>query len=81
MVYTVSYTTMRLTVALAYQGETAPDLTGVTITVTDTTSSATVAKTDSVYLIPGGHGYKVEVSDDVEGYTAPDATTDTATST
>ena len=80
-VYTVSYTTMHLTVALAYQGETAPDLTGVTIIVTDTTLSATVAKTDSVYLIPSGHGYKVEVSDDVEDYAAPDTTTGTATST
>ena len=79
--YTVSYTTMRLTVALAYQGETAPDLTGVTITVTDTTLSAAVAKTDGVYLIPGGHAYKVEVSNDVEGYAAPDAATGTATST
>lgn len=78
--YTVSYTTMRLTVALAYQGETAPDLTGATVTVTDTTASAAVAKTDGVYLIPGGHAYKVEVSDDVEGYKAPDAVTGTATS-
>lgn len=79
-VITVTYATMKLSVSLAYEGETAPDLTGVTITVTDTTAQATVSKTGSYWLIPGGHAYKVEVSDDVEGYAAPDAATGTATS-
>jgi uncharacterized protein (TIGR02145 family) len=53
----------------------------VTITVTDTTASAVVTPfTASQYKIPSGHGYKVEVSDDVEGYKAPDAVTGTAAS-
>jgi len=77
---TVEYQTMRLSVSLAYEGETAPDLTGVTVTVTDTTANTTIAKTGNYWLIPGGHAYKVEVSDDVEGYAAPDAATGTATS-
>ena len=77
---TAIYSTCKLTVSLTSDtGE--ADLSGVTITVTDTTASAVVSKTGSVYLIPGGHGYKVSVSDDVEGYSAPSDATGTASGT
>ena len=78
--YTAAYTTEIITVSLASDtGE--ADLSGVTITVTDTTASAVVTPfAASQYKIPSGHGYKVEVSDDVEGYKAPDAVTGTAAS-
>ena len=78
--YTAAYTTEIITVALASDtGE--ADLSGVTITVTDTTASAAVSPfATSQYKIPSGHGYSVSVSDDVEGYKAPDAVTGTATS-
>jgi uncharacterized protein (TIGR02145 family) len=78
--YTAAYTTEIITVALASDtGE--ADLSGVTITVTDTTASAVISPfAASQYKIPSGHAYKVEVSDDVEGYAAPDAATGTATS-
>ena len=79
--YTAAYTTEIITVALASDtGE--ADLSGVTITVTDTTASAVVSPfAASQYKIPSGHGYSVAVSDDVEGYKAPDAATGTAAST
>jgi uncharacterized protein (TIGR02145 family) len=80
-VKSATYTTMRLTVALDYEGEEAPDLSHVTTTVTDTTASSAVTPSGGVYLIPGGHDYKVEVSDDVEGYAAPAAVTGTALTT
>ena len=71
------YNTTLLSVALASDtGE--ADLTGVTVTVTDTTASATVSKSGNVYKIPTGHGYSVAVSDDVEGYKAPATATGTA---
>ena len=58
------------------------DLSGVTKTVTDTTDSITVTpQQDGTYKIPTGHGYSVSVSDDVEGYKAPDAATGTAAGT
>ena len=74
------YNTTLLSVALASDtGE--ADLTGVTVTVTDTTASATVSKSGDVYKIPTGHGYSVAVSGSVEGYTPPSAVTGTATGT
>lgn len=77
---TATYSTMRLTVSLASDtGE--ADLSGVTVTVTDTTASVPVAPASGVYLIPSGHDYEVSVSDDVEGYSAPSAATGTATAT
>ena len=77
----ISYATTILTVVLASDtGE--ADLSGVTKTVTDTTDSATVTpQQDGTYKIPTGHGYSVSVSDDVEGYKAPNATTGTAAGT
>ena len=79
--YTAAYTTEILTVALASDTGLA-DLSNVTITVTDTTASATVSPfATRQYKIPSGHGYSVVVSDDVEGYKAPDAATGTAAST
>ena len=77
----ISYATTILTVVLTSDtGE--ADLSGVTKTVTDTTDSATVTpQQDGTYKIPTGHGYSVSVSDDVEGYKAPDAATGTATGT
>ncbi len=79
--YTAAYTTEILTVALASDTGLA-DLSNVTITVTDTTASATVSPfATRQYKIPSGHGYSVAVSDDVEGYKAPDAATGTAAST
>jgi uncharacterized protein (TIGR02145 family) len=54
----------------------------VTKTVTDTTLSTTVnPQQDGTYKIPTGHGYSVSVSDNVEGYKAPDAATGTASGT
>ena len=74
------YNTTLLSVALASDtGE--ADLTGVTVTVTDTTASATVSKSGNVYKIPTGHGYSVAVSGSVEGYTTPSAVTGTASGT
>ena len=79
--YTAAYTTEILTVSLASDTGLA-DLSNVTITVTDTTASATVSPfATRQYKIPSGHGYSVAVSDDVEGYKAPDAATGTAAST
>ena len=79
--YTAAYTTEIITVALASDTGLA-DLSNVTITVTDTTASATVSPfATRQYKIPSGHGYSVAVSDDVEGYKAPDAATGTAAST
>ena len=79
--YTAAYTTEIITVALASDTGLA-DLSNVTITVTDTTASATVSPfATRQYKIPSGHGYSVVVSDDVEGYKAPDAATGTAAST
>ena len=77
----ISYATTILTVVLASDtGE--ADLSGVTKTVTDTTDSITVTpQQDGTYKIPTGHGYSVSVSDDVEGYKAPDAATGTAAGT
>ena len=77
----ISYATTILTVTLASDtGE--ADLSGVTTTVTDTTLSTTVTpQQDGTYKIPTGHGYSVSVSDDVEGYKAPDAVTGTAAGT
>ena len=77
----ISYATTILTVVLASDtGE--ADLSGVTKTVTDTTDSTTVTpQQDGTYKIPTGHGYSVSVSDDVEGYKAPDAATGTAAGT
>ena len=77
----ISYATTILTVVLASDtGE--ADLSGVTKTVTDTTDSTTVSpQQDGTYKIPTGHGYSVSVSDDVEGYKAPAATTGTAAGT
>ena len=77
----ISYATTILTVTLASDtGE--ADLSGVTKTVTDTTLSTTVTpQQDGTYKIPTGHGYSVSVSDDVEGYKAPDAATGTAAGT
>jgi uncharacterized protein (TIGR02145 family) len=77
----ISYATTILTVVLASDtGE--ADLSGVTKTVTDTTDSATIIpQQDGTYKIPTGHGYSVSVSDDVEGYKAPDAATGTAAGT
>ena len=77
----ISYATTILTVILASDtGE--ADLSGVTKTVTDTTDSATVTpQQDGTYKIPTGHGYSVSVSDNVEGYKAPDAATGTAAGT
>lgn len=72
-----AYNTTLLSVALASDtGE--ADLTNVTVTVTDTTASATVTKSGNVYKIPRGNGYSVAVSDDVDGYKAPAAATGTA---
>ena len=56
-----------------------PDLTGVTMTVTDTTSSATVTVSNGQYKIPTGHAYLVAVSGSVDGYNAPADVTGTAT--
>ena len=79
--YTAAYTTEILTVALASDTGLA-DLSNVTITVTDTTTSTTVSPfATRQYKIPSGHGYSVAVSDDVEGYAAPAAATGTAAST
>lgn len=79
--YTAAYTTEIITVALASDTGQA-DLSSVTITVTDTTASATVSPfATRQYKIPSGHGYSVAVSDDVEGYAAPAAATGTAAST
>ena len=79
--YTAAYTTEILTVALDSDTGLA-DLSNVTITVTDTTASATVSPfATRQYKIPSGHGYSVAVSDDVEGYKAPDAVTGTAAAT
>lgn len=77
----ISYATTILTVVLTSDtGE--ADLSGVTKTVTDTTESTTVTpQQDGTYKIPTGHGYSVSVSDDVEGYKAPDAATGTAAGT
>ena len=77
----ISYATTILTVVLASDtGE--ADLSGVTKTVTDTTLSATVTpQQDGTYKIPTGHSYSVSVSDNVEGYKAPDAATGTAAGT
>ena len=77
----ISYATTILTVVLASDtGE--ADLSGVTKTVTDTTDSTTVTpQQEGTYKIPTGHGYSVSVSDDVEGYKAPDASTGTAAGT
>ena len=77
----ISYATTILTVTLTSDtGE--ADLSGVTKTVTDTTLSTTVnPQQDGTYKIPTGHGYSVSVSDDVEGYKAPDAATGTASGT
>ena len=77
----ISYATTILTVVLASDtGE--ADLSGVTKTVTDTTLSTTVTpQQDGTYKIPTGHGYSVSVSDDVEGYKAPDEVTGTAAGT
>lgn len=73
----ISYATCKLSVSLASDtGE--ADLSGVTVTVRDTTADAAVTKTGDYYLIPGGHGYSVAGSDDVEGYSAPSAQTGTA---
>ena len=76
----VVYSTTILTVNLT--SDTAPDnpsFSGVTITVTDTTASATIAaQQNGTYKIPTGHGYSVAVSDDVEGYKAPATATGTA---
>ena len=74
----ISYATTILTVTLASDtGE--ADLSGVTKTVTDTTLSTTVTpQQDGTYKIPTSHNYSVSVSDDVEGYKAPDAATGTA---
>ena len=59
---TAMYSTCKLTVSLTSDtGE--ADLSGVTVTVTDTTASKAVSKTGDVYLIPSGHGYSVSVSD------------------
>lgn len=71
---TATYSTTILTVALTSDtGE--ADLSDVTITVTDITSSSTVsAQQNGTYLIPSGHTYTVSVSDDVDGYSAPDTT-------
>ena len=79
--YTAAYTTEIITVALASDtGE--ADLSSVTITVTDTTASATIAPfATRQYKVPSGHGYSVSVSDDVEGYAAPAAATGTAAAT
>ena len=78
---TGTYQTTILTVVLTSDtGE--AELSGVTKTVTDTTDSATVTpQQDGTYKIPTGHGYSVSVSDDVEGYKAPDASTGTAAGT
>jgi uncharacterized protein (TIGR02145 family) len=77
----ISYATTILTVTLTSDtGE--ADLSGVTKTVTDTTDSTIVTpQQDGTYKIPTGHGYSVSVSDDVEGYKAPDAATGTAAGT
>lgn len=73
----VEYQTTVLTVTLTSDTGNA-DLSGVTVTVTDTTAFAVVSKTGNYYLIPSGHGYSVSVSDNVEGYSAPAAATGTA---
>ena len=73
----MEYQTELLTVILTSDTGNA-DLSGVTVTVTDTTASAVVSKTGNYYLIPSGHGYSVSVSDNVEGYSAPAAATGTA---
>lgn len=76
----ISYATCKLSVSLASDtGE--ADLSGVTVTVRDTTADAAVTKTGNYYLIPGGHGYEVSASGSVEGYAAPDAVTGTAATT
>lgn len=77
---TASYSTMILTVILASDtGE--ADLSNVTITITDTTDSATLSPfATKQYKIPSGHTYSVAVSNDVEGYGAPANVTGTATS-
>ena len=77
----ISYATTILTVTLTSDtGE--ADLSGVTKTVTDITLSTTVTpQQDGTYKIPTGHGYSVSVSDDVEGYKAPEVATGTASGT
>ena len=77
---TATYSTMILTVVLASDtGE--ADLSNVTITVTDTTDSATLSPfATKQYKVPSGHTYSVAVSNDVEGYSAPANATGTATS-
>ena len=78
---TATYSTTILTVTVTSDtGE--ADLSGVTLTVTDTTESQVLtAQQDGTYLIPTGHGYSVTASDDVEGYSAPDVATGTASGT
>ena len=76
---TATYTTMRLTVSVAAD-EGTPDLSGVAVVVTDTTTSATVPESSvsGTYLIPGGHGYSVSITTAIDGYTTPAAQTGTA---
>ena len=77
----MQYDTTVLTVTLSSDtGE--ADLSNVIVTVTDTTISSTVsAQQNGTYLIPVGHGFTVDVSDNVTGYNAPVAYTGTATGT
>lgn len=67
---TATYSTTILTVTVAADTG-SPDLSGVAVTVTDTTASAAVtAEQNGTYKIPTGHTYSVSLSD-VEGYTNP----------
>lgn len=75
---TATYLTEILTIVLASDtGE--ADLSAVTITVTDTTDSATLSPfATKQYRVPSGHSYSVNVSNDVTGYQAPVDATGTA---
>ena len=78
---TATYSTTILTVTVAADTG-SPDLSGVAVTVTDTTGGNAVAAYETGrYRVPTGHGYEVGVTGDVSGYTTPQAATGTASGT
>lgn len=78
---TATYSTTILTVTVAADTG-SPDLSGVAVTVTDTTDGNAIAAYETGrYRVPTGHGYEVGVTGDVSGYTTPQAATGTASGT